>query len=62
MKDILSMYGSGTPKPQVPRANRGGEEYAKPIKYSPPKGPTEQMRDKPGLGGSVMPCGTQGKH
>lgn len=55
--DILSQYG-----PEATTANRatvGGVIQPKPLDYSKPLGPTEQMRDKPGLGGKVYPCGSQ---
>jgi len=29
----------------------GGKPNVKPLPYSPPKGPTNQMRARPGLGG-----------
>lgn len=60
-RDILNEYGPNSADKQMPRATNGGQCTPKPIPYSPPKGPTSQMRDAPGLGGSVMPKGTQGK-
>lgn len=51
-KDILSQYGRNTPQPQAPKATSGGPTTAKPLPYSPPKGPTGQMRQGPGLGGA----------
>lgn len=43
--------------------SNGGKPEPKPLPYERPKGPTEQMRAKPGLGGTNHgPCGTQGKH
>ena len=60
-REILGEYGPDR-KVDGNRATCGGVETAKPLKYDPPKGPTEQMRQKPGLGGTTMPCGTQGKH
>jgi len=59
MKPIIG--GPDTPKPQAPRSSCGGVEMkdVKPLSYSPPKGPTEQMRQGPGLGGSVMKSGSQ---
>lgn len=60
-KDILSEYGKDSGTGQKARATNGGQCDPKPIPYSPPKGPTEQMRQKPGLGGEVHPCGTQGR-
>lgn len=61
-RPILSEYG-----PEVKdgsRAECGGIEPddVVPIDYYPPQGPTEQMRRRPGLGGKVLPCGTQGKY
>lgn len=60
-KGILSEYGKDSGAGQKARATNGGQCDPKPIPYSPPKGPTEQMRQKPGLGGEVHPCGTQGR-
>jgi hypothetical protein len=59
MKPIIG--GPDTPKPQAARAECGGVrmEDVKSLPYSPPKGPTEQMRNAVGLGGSVHPKGTQ---
>ncbi len=57
--DILKGYGSDRPSYEKPRASSGGTKEAKPLAYSPPKGPTEQMRQGPGLGGNVHPCGSQ---
>ena len=40
----------------------GGKPNVKSLPYSPPKGPTNQMRQGPGLGGTNYGCsGTQGK-
>lgn len=50
--DILSQYGSDSSEPQAPRATNGGQCAPKPIPYSPPKGPSSQMRQGPGLGGT----------
>lgn len=62
MADILSNYGKNSPTPQSPRATNGGKQIPKPIPYSPPKGPTGQMKQSPGLGGTNHGnCGTQGK-
>lgn len=59
--DILSHYGPES-KPGGDRASCGGCQEAKPLPYDPPKGPTEQMRRKVGLGGTNYGnCGTQGK-
>lgn len=44
------------------RATNGGKQEVKPLPYSPPKGPTGQTRQGPGLGGTNHGnCGTQGK-
>lgn len=60
--DILSEFGPES-KPGANRAMSGGCMEPKPLKYDPPKGPTEQMRAKVGLGGTNHGCcGTQGKH
>lgn len=61
--DFLSEYGHES-KPGGGRAECGGvrPDEVKPLRYDPPKGPTEQMRERPGLGGNVHPCGSQGKH
>lgn len=67
-KDILSEYGPNSNQEAShsqggKRASNGGQMMPKPIPYSPPKGPTEQMRQKPGLGGdNCGNKGTQGKH
>lgn len=59
--DILSEYGPESSSGG--RATNGGQCDPKPIPYSPPKGPTEQMRDRPGLGGTNHgPTGTQGRY
>lgn len=61
--DILNEYGKDSGAAQGPRATNGGCCEPKPLAYDPPKGPTGQMRQGPGLGGSNMgTCGTQGKH
>lgn len=60
--DILSQYGRDSRQPQAARATCGGVCEAKPLPYSPPQGPTNQMRARPGLGGTNHGnCGTQGK-
>lgn len=61
-QDIFKQYPSSEPDMGRKRAKVGGETVAKPLKYNPPQGPTEQMRSKPGLGGDVHMCGSQGKH
>ena len=61
-KDILSMYGPDSPDKQMPRATSGGVKECKPLPYSPPKGPSNQMSQAPGIGGTNHGmCGTQGK-
>ncbi len=58
MKPIIG--GPDTSKPQAPRATSGGVKEAKPLPYSPPKGPSGQMRQGPGLGGTNHGnCGSQ---
>jgi len=60
MSDILNDYGRDSGAPQQPRATNGGKQEVKPLSYSPPKGPTGQMREGPGLGGTNLgTCGTQ---
>lgn len=60
MKPIIG--GPDTSKPQAPRATSGGVKEAKPLPYSPPKGPTNQMVKGPGLHGTNHgQCGTQRK-
>lgn len=40
----------------------GGKPEVKPLPYAKPVGPTEQMREKPGLGGTNFGnCGYQSK-
>lgn len=61
-KDILSEYGKDSGAGPKARATNGGRQEPKPILYCPPKGPTEQMRNGPGLGGKNLgTSGTQGK-
>ena len=63
MAEILSKFGNDTRQPQAARATNGGKQTPKPMPYSPPKGPTGQMRKAPGLGGANHGnCGTQGRH
>lgn len=60
MKDDILGVASSMPND---RASNGGQQEPKPLRYEPPKGPTEQMRQRPGLGGTNHgQCGTQGKH
>lgn len=41
----------------------GGKPNVKPAPYSPPKGPTNQSRESPGLGGTNYGnCGSQGSY
>jgi hypothetical protein len=62
-EDILNMYGPDSPQPQAPRATKGGETTAKPIRYDPPLGPKGIGHEGPGLGGDNCGCcGTQGKY
>lgn len=59
-KDILSNYGPEIKSGQ--RATNGGYCDPKPLPYNPPKGPTNQMQQGPGLKGTNHGnCGTQGK-
>lgn len=61
-RDILGEYGPDSPMNQKPRATSGGVEEAKPLPYSPPKGPIGQGHEGPGLGGmNHGNAGTQGK-
>lgn len=58
--DPLSMYGNSHSGGK--RASCGGVERAKELPYSPPKGPTSQMQQGPGLHGTNHGnAGTQGK-
>ena len=63
-REILGEYGPESSQPQASRASSGGVTEAKPLPYSPPKGPTEMMHKGPGLAGHDNHgcCGTQGKH
>jgi len=41
----------------------GGKPNVKPTRYATPQGPTNQMRQAPGLGGeNCGQCGSQGMH
>lgn len=61
MKPIIG--GPDHDSPQVPRASNGGQMSVKPIPYSPPKGPSGQMQEGPGIHGDNHGCcGTQGEH
>lgn len=40
-------------------AKKGGVTEAKELPYSPPKGPTNQMQQGPGLHGTTSRCGSQ---
>ncbi len=60
-KDILSEFGPDSGSGN--RASNGGKMEVKPIPYSPPKGPTGQMQQGPGIhGDNCGQCGTQGKY
>jgi hypothetical protein len=62
-RDILSEYGPDSPSNQRPTASSGGVTQAKPLPYSPPKGPSGQMSQSVGIGGSNHGCcGSQGRH
>ena len=52
--------GPDTSKPQVARAPSGGVMSAKPLPYSTPQGPTNQMQQGPGLHGDNHGCGMYG--
>jgi len=59
-RPILSEYGPDRSAPKS--SGNGGQMMPKPLPYDPPKGPTNQMRQGPGLGGANHGCcGTQGK-
>lgn len=60
-RDILSEYGKNVDKPQAAVARSGGVTQAKPLPYSPPKGPSNIGDPKgPGLHGTNHGvCGTQ---
>ena len=61
--DILGEFGSDSSQPQAATATKGGETMAKELPYSPPVGPSGQMKQGPGLGGTNHGCcGTQGRH
>lgn len=64
MDDILNHYGANSTQPQKPRASEGGCCEAKPLAYDPPKGPTSQMQQGPGLHGTNhgQSGGQQGQH
>ena len=63
MRDILSEFGKDSGAGDQPRAKGGGEMTAKPLSYSPPKGPSGQMQEGPGLHGTNHGCCVnQGKH
>lgn len=60
MNAILDMYGKNTSQPQAAEVRSGGVKEAKPLAYSPPKGPKDQMSQGPGLhGDNCGNCGTQ---
>jgi hypothetical protein len=59
-KDTLGEYGPD--RSNGSRAQNGGKPEVKPLSYDPPKGPTAQMQNGPGLHGTNHgQCGTQGK-
>ena len=59
-KPLLSEYGPE--RTEGSRASSGGVKETKPLAYDPPKGPTAQMQNGPGLHGTNHgQCGTQGK-
>ena len=61
--DILSDYGRDSGAGQKPRATNGGHCTPTPIPYDPPKGPSSQMQQGPGIHGTNHgQCGTQGRH
>jgi hypothetical protein len=63
MNDILSGFGGESATPEKGRATSGGVTQAKPLDYSPPKGPSGQMQQGPGLHGTNHGCSVdQGKH
>ncbi len=63
MSDILSEYGQDSGAGQDLRATNGGKMPVKEVPYSPPKGPSGQMMEKPGIGGTNHGnCGSQGKY
>lgn len=59
-RDIHSEFGPE--RKSGSRASNGGQMEKKDLPYSPPKGPTSQMQNGPGLHGTNHGnCGTQGK-
>jgi len=63
-KHPLDSYPSSAPAQGGNRSPCGGDmtDYVKPIPYKPPVGPTDQMRQRPGLGGTNHGnSGTQGR-
>lgn len=59
-REILGGFGPDTPKEQAPRRSGSGQVECKPLRYDPPKGPTNQMEKGPGLhGANHGNCGTQ---
>jgi hypothetical protein len=61
-RDILSEYGRDS-RPGGNRASCGGVCVAKELPYDPPRGPTSQMQQSPGLNGTNHGMkGTQGRH
>lgn len=61
-ESVFSHFTSSKGSPQVARPTNGGKPEVKELPYSPPKGPTSQMQQGPGLHGTNHGCcGTQGK-
>lgn len=62
-KSVFSHFTKDSGAGDKPRATCGGCTEAKPLPYSPPKGPTSQKQEGPGLHGSNHGSGgTQGRH
>lgn len=63
-RDILRGFGPDSKSGSTSRASNGGQVTAKPLSYSPPKGPIGISSPKQGsIGGTNHgQCGTQGKH
>lgn len=62
-RDILSEFGPESKSRGMGVVNLPQTPKAKPLPYCPPQGPTDQMRQGPGLGGdNCGNTGTQGKY
>lgn len=62
MSDILSNYGKDSRQTQAGRATNGGQQNPKSLPYSAPVGPTDQMHEGPGIGGTNFGnCGYQSR-